>query len=93
MKSALVIYYTIVVVVVVVGITLITAASTSAQDIPVAYAKKKDKQYCTHIVDYDEDGTPVIGSSCSHSIKDCKNDPEGIDKCVKASKFDEDSNK
>jgi hypothetical protein len=87
MKSALVIYYTIVVVVVVVGIALVGAVSIGSNMnlVPVAYAT--DKQYCTHIQDYDEDGTPTIGSSCSGSMKDCKNDPEGIDKCVKDDKF------
>jgi hypothetical protein len=81
MKPALVIFT------IVVGIALVEATSMSTSDIPAAYAKKKDKQFCTHIRDFDEDGTPVIGKSCSDDMKTCKNDPEGIDKCVKDSEF------
>ena len=57
------------------GISLIEAASLTSNTTLPGHAKK-DRQYCTHIQDYDEDGTPVIGKSCSDDMKTCKKDPE-----------------
>jgi hypothetical protein len=85
MKSALVIYYTTVIVVVVVGIALVGAVSIIGPNIPAAYAN--DNQFCTHIQEYDEDGTPTIGSDCKGKMKYCRNDSQGLDKCVKDDKF------
>ena len=86
MKPALLIYT-----ILVVGISLVGAASVASNtSLPDVYAKQRVKEYCTYIQDFDEDNTPVIGSSCSGSMKDCKKDPERIDKakCVKIEKFD-----
>jgi hypothetical protein len=65
--------------------SLVGAVSIIGPNIPAAYAN--DNQFCTHIQEYDEDGTPTIGSDCWGKMKDCRNDAQGLDKCVKDDKF------